>query len=512
VLDVVVIGGGPAGASAARLLASWGHDVALACREAPPAGWLAESIPASARKLFDALGLLDALDSAGFHPNGGNTVWWAGADERRESFAPGGAGVHAERAALEEALLRAARDGGVRVRRGAPIRRVARTPEGWLVESRDARLEARWLLDASGRAGVLGRAGRREDPGTSTLALVGRWRREDGPADADATHTLIESYRDGWAWSVPLAADIRCVTAMVDPRRTDLRRDGRLEATLTAELEKTRHLRGRLAGWSRQGPVRACPASLYAAERSALDRAFLVGDAACFIDPLSSYGVKKALASAWLAAVACNTALRDESAAASAAELFDGREREVYRRYRALSIPFFEDAARTHGHDFWTARVDAARAAAGLDETAVRPAAPPTGDPSDRLDPGADADALVGRRDVREAYEEIRRRPSVALERAPDARRVDAPLVAGNRVVLAPHLAAPSIPRPVRFVRNVDLLRLVDAAPNHARVPDLFEAYNAAGGPVSLPDFLAALATAVGTGLLTLAGWRAASG
>lgn len=506
-LDVVVIGAGPAGASAARLLASWGHDVALVARASPPAGWLAESIPASARGLFAAVGVLDAIDAAAFQSNGGNTVWWAGAEERRESFAEGGAGIHAERKALEDALLDAAREAGVRVERRAPVRRVERTDEGWEVEWRAGRIETRWLLDASGRAGVLARSERREDPGVATLAIAARWRRGEAPVDADATHTMIESYVDGWAWSVPLSDDVRCVTAMVDPRRTSLRRDAGLDATLDAELAKTTHLSGRLAGWARMDRARACPASLYSADRAALDRALLVGDAASFIDPLSSYGVKKALASAWLASVACNTAIRDEARCASAMALYEAREREVYRRYRALSIPFFEEAARAHGHEFWSARAEAARAAAG---PGMAPGA--ASDPSDRLDPAEDADALVGRREVREAYEEIRRRPSVELARAPDARTVTAPLIEGTVIVDAPHLVSPTVPRPVRYVRSVDLCLLVDAAPHHAQVPELFDAYNAAAPPVPLPDFLAALATAVGAGFLTLSGWRAAAG
>lgn len=510
--DVAVIGGGPAGASAARLLALWGHDVALVSRPSPPAGWLAESIPASARKLFEAVGLLDALDAADFFPNRGNTVWWAGAEKRREPFPDRTSGVHAERVALERILLAAARGAGVRLELDAPVRAVAREGPGWRVEWGEARLEARWLLDASGRAGALARRERQNDP-VATLALVGRVRRRRAPPEnpeGDATHTLIESYRDGWAWSVPLAGDVRCVTAMVDPRRTDLRRDGDIDAMFAAELAKTTDLRRAIAGLEPAGPVRACPASLYGSRRYALDGAFFIGDAGSFIDPLSSYGVKKALASAWLAAIACHTALEDESAAPMAREYFDAREREVYRRYRALSIPFFDGAARAHEHAFWVARLEAAaEASAGVEAPGAGPAG---GDPADRFDPASDADAFVGRREVREAYEEIRRRDTVDLRRSPDSRTVRAPLVRGRRIESAPHLASDSAPRPLRYVRNVDMCRLVAEAPRHPRVPEMYESYNRSGPPAELPDFLAALATAVGLGFLTLPDWRPRSG
>ena len=498
-----MIGGGPAGASAAGLLASWGHDVVLVTRPTPPGGWLAESIPASARGLLEKTGVLDAVERAELFPNGGNTVWWAGREERRESFPDGTLGFHAEREALERALLAAAASTGARLINTAPVRRARRAEDRWTIEWGESTVEARWILDASGRTGVVARAGRVEDHGTATLALVGRWRSPSGWGD-DATHTLIESHRDGWAWSVPISRELRCVTAMVDPRRTDLRRQSDLGVMLDAELEKTRHLLNRLSGTAADGPVRACSASLYSAEHYARDGVLLVGDAGSFIDPLSSYGVKKALASAWLAAVVCNTALTEEGAAAMATAFFDTREREVYRRYRSLSIPFLEEAAAAHSHPFWTARVDAARAAAGTGA----PDHASRDDPADRLDPAEDADALVGRRAVRESYEEIRRRPKAEFLAARAADVVAAPVIRGRRVELAPHLTSASSPEPVRYIRNVDLCWLVEEAPRHDQVADLYDAYSVASGPVPLPDFLAALATAVGVGFLELSGWR----
>jgi hypothetical protein len=49
----------------------------------------------------------------------------------------------------------------------------------------------------------------------------------------------------------------------------------------------------------------------------------------------------------------------------------------------------------------------------------------------------------------------------------------------------------------VRFAYDVDLLALIDLAPRHSSVPELFEAYNRRLPPVAMPEFLAALATAI---------------
>jgi len=501
----IVVGGGPGGASAAALLASWGHEVALVTRPSPPAGWLAESIPASTWRLLDAVGVREPIESAGFFSNGGNTVWWAGRPERSEAFPGGTAGVHVQRVTLEEVLLSAAEKQGVIVHRDGPVRAVERVGRSWRVEWGSLRLETPWIVDGSGRAGILARRTRIEDRPTGTIALVGRWYREGGWPE-DGTHTLIESHEDGWAWSVPISREVRCVTAMVDPRETDLERTGDIDAMLVAEIAKAPRLLARLDGATRESGARACPASLYTSESFTGDHSLLVGDAGSCIDPLSSFGVKKALASAWLAAVALNTALTDDSMAATALEFFDSREHEVYRRYRELSVPFFEEAAAKYGTPFWEARATAARRAAGLASGLQIEGEP--GDPADRLDPSTESDALIGHRDVREAYEELRRRPDVGLAPGDSLDRIDLPVIRGNRIVLDAHLTSLRVSRGVRYIRNVDLMRIVHVAPGRNQVPEIFEAYNEGGPSAELTDFLAALAVALGKGFLQLQDWR----
>ena len=65
------------------------------------------------------------------------------------------------------------------------------------------------------------------------------------------------------------------------------------------------------------------------------------------------------------------------------------------------------------------------------------------------------------------------------------------PAIEGNFIVLRDHIA------------NVNARRLVDAAVQHRQVPDMYEAYCRDFAPVSLPDFLTALATLISEGVLT---------
>ena len=97
-----------------------------------------------------------------------------------------------------------------------------------------------------GRVGVVARKAFRRKDGPSTLALAAVWRRDGGFPVADDSHTLVEAYADGWAWSVPVAPGLRHVTVMIDPPRpAEGRRD--LASLYAQELRKAAHLEAILA-------------------------------------------------------------------------------------------------------------------------------------------------------------------------------------------------------------------------------------------------------------------------
>src|SRR5262249_12083699 len=112
---------------------------------------------------------------------------------------------------------------------------------------------------------------------------------------------------------------------------------------------------------TRVGMPWACAASIYDCVRAADEGVLLVGDAASFIEPLSSAGVKKALLSAWRAAVVVNTTLNHPSMAAPARDLYSQREREVYDDSMRQARAFFAEAESASGSDFWSVRAEHAR-------------------------------------------------------------------------------------------------------------------------------------------------------
>jgi len=452
---ILILGGGPAGTAAARLLASWGHGVHLITRPSGDPG-LAVSLPPSCAKLFDVIGVSDAIDRAGFIRSTGNTVWWGG-DARVEPFAEGARGWQVDLAVLEEVLLAEAMRAGVTVERGFVRSAV---PRG-------AKADHIFTLDCSGRSGVIARAVnlRQYYDGPKTIGLAGEWRSTNWRV-TDNTHTIVESYADGWMWSVPTSPEVRHVSAMIDPQRSDLARGGRSRDVYLSEIAKTSAFKDLLANAELVSRPTGSDASTYGAYEYVGDGWLLVGDAASFIDPLSSAGVKKALASAWLAAVAVHTALRTPSMREPALRFYAAREREIERHYAAESRAFLASAARGHDRPFWSERAD---------------------------DPGRDdRDSAL----VRKVFDQLKRSDSSRVVVAPGVHFEPRPVVNGNEIVLAPHVV-PAQGDPVRYLYGIDMVTLLELAHGSSQVPDLFEAYARRSHPVSLHDFLLALSTAV---------------
>jgi Tryptophan halogenase len=257
---------------------------------------------------------------------------------------------------------------------------------------------------------------------------------------------------------------------MVDPRTSDLTQNQTSRAVYEVEVAKT----DRLAKLLRDATLTEGPfgwdAAMYSAVRFADEGVLLVGDAGSFIDPLSSAGVKKALASGWLAAVATHTALTRPAMRRTALEFFSAREQEIYAAFRALTERFLADAATNYDHPFWSDRTDPAMA--------------------------SDDDAL------RAAFDWLRSADSIHLCAAPDVAIEQKPAVSGNEIVLEPRLVTGTGGDGVRYAFDVDLVALIDLAPRFAQVPDLFDAYNQRLAPVALPQFLSALAMAIAKGWL----------
>jgi flavin-dependent dehydrogenase len=474
--DAIVIGGGPAGSTAAALLASWGRSVVLVHRQAGRQS-LAESLPWSTRKLLRHVGLLEAVDAAQFHPNHGNISRWAG---QQAIAATDGAGFHVSRRVFDRVLREHARLKGATIVDGT-VTRVDAGDHAVVASVRAGRstqYRAEFILDCSGRAGVIARRLRQADAGYRTLAIAAEWECPEWPA-AERSHTFIDSYQNGWAWSVPLSATRRQCTVMVDAGLTVVSRAG-LESLYRAELRQAVSIAGRLASARQVSPAWGCDASVYTCERAFDNRALLVGDAASFIEPLSSAGVKKAVASAWRAAIVVNTALASAGMLAVAVNFHDRNERRLYDECVRRAQAFFARASGVYDSSFWATR-------AGY-LPADREGAPPT-----------DSDVMKDR-NIQRIVQQLRDDETVSLGVSPAVVIERAPVVEGNEIRLRESIVLDRCEEPLRFVCSVDVLELFRIVSISRDVSSAIERYFARVGPIDPRHLLVGLAFLVSRG------------
>jgi hypothetical protein len=237
-----------------------------------------------------------------------------------------------------------------------------------------------------------------------------------------------------------------------------------------------------VTGARQVGASWACDASPYASDPVVGDRALLMGDAARFIDPLSSVGVKKALASAWLAAVTVHTALTTPDMRTAAIELFARRER-AYVAAATRDLAELSQGAGSGAAGFWAAR--ASLISDEADELSVEVL---------RVDP-----------EVRGAFEALRARESITLRLASGTRIEPRPIVRDHRVVVEPHLVSTAFPGGVRFLRSIDMLAITRIAATEDDVGRMYDRYVRETGPAALPDFLGGLSVLLGKHVCDLA-------
>jgi geranylgeranyl reductase family protein len=330
--EVLVVGGGPAGAATATFLKQLGHDVLLLdAARFPRDKVCGESVSPEAWRLLCASGAAPRVRGLGPQPIRGMALTapdgtgFCGlyGDEREPGFA-----VRRDR--LDAALLDAARDSGVEVREGARVTGVLVEPRGvcgvtWTGGGDPEPLRARLVVAADGRRSVVARSldMLTEEPRLRRFAVRGHWDGMDGLAEHGEMHVGDGAY----CGVAPLSRSAANVAFVLD-RRNMHAAAGDLEGFYRQVIgERWPQLAERLArARLRQTPRAIGPLALRA--RRAVARGLvLVGDAAGFYDPFTGEGITLALRSAELAAEAAAAWLRGRRPLGD----YDRRRREATR-------------------------------------------------------------------------------------------------------------------------------------------------------------------------------------
>ncbi|MFI4989978.1 MAG: tryptophan 7-halogenase [Solirubrobacterales bacterium] len=301
--DVVVAGGGPAGAAAAITLARAGLSALLIEGSRYEDQRLGETLPPAAAPLLARLGLSEGLADLRPIASHGNASAWGDAELERDSFLfhAYGDGWHLDRRRFDEMASSTARDAGATVITGQLLTGCTHGAAGpWRLKLANGGIvSANALIDATGRsAKLVRRLGARRRVLDHLVAVAVSFR----GGSTSSGHTLIEAQHDGWWYSAPLPGERLIVMFMTD---ADIcRANGLHQARRWAQkLATTRHTRGRVG---HEHPLGAPTVSAAVSHRLQRDdrtkRWTAAGDAALSVDPLSASGIVQALSGGELAA------------------------------------------------------------------------------------------------------------------------------------------------------------------------------------------------------------------
>ena len=352
--DVVVVGGGPGGSSAAIFLADGGLRVALFERERFPRFHVGESLMPATMLVLEQLGARSAIEERGFQIKYGASFHDEESDTAQTFyFLPGmpwpNYSYEVPRAEFDTVLLDHAMKRGVTVYQPATVEGTEFDARGVTVsattESGRQSVRAAMLVDATGRAAFMAsRVGtRRRIPNLGKVALFAHYRGAARRPGLEEGNIRIYVFTEGWIWWIPLANDLTSVGAVCHGR-TVKAWSGTLEGLHDAMVAKSRGVSANLAGAVRVTPVHRESNFSYDNAPVVGDRFVAVGDAIAFVDPIFSGGVYIALRTGQLAAEAIHEAFRAGDFSARRFSRYERRVRTGLAPLFAFIHKYYEPA------------------------------------------------------------------------------------------------------------------------------------------------------------------------
>jgi halogenation protein CepH len=376
-VDVVVAGGGPGGSTLASLVAMQGHRVVILEKEKFPRYQIGESLlPSTTRGICGLTGVANDLAQAGFTRKRGGTFRW-GSNPEPWTFAfsvspnvtaNSSYAYQVERSKFDKILLDHARRLGVDVRERCAVTDVL--SDGDRVRGvsyldgngRNAQIRAQYVVDASGhRSSIYRHAGgsRKYSEFFRSLALFGYFHGGKRLPPPNSGNILCAAFNSGWFWYIPLSETLTSVGAVVGQEYVS-KMQGDPENALRALIAECPLISDYLTGAERitdgdYGRLRVRKDYSYHNTSFWRRGMILIGDAACFVDPVISSGVHLATYSALLGARSINSVMAGLVDERTAFREFERRYRREYGVFYEFLMSFYNMQASESSY-FWSAK------------------------------------------------------------------------------------------------------------------------------------------------------------
>lgn len=377
-VDVVVVGGGPGGSTVASLIAMQGHRVVVLEKETFPRYQIGESLlPSTVHGICRMIGATDELMKAGFTRKLGGTFRWGASPEPWTFFFSTSQKMTAEdalyayqveRSKFDKILLDNARRIGAEIRENCSVTDViadddrVRGVSYVNAEGVENQIRARYVVDASGsRSRIYKHVGgeRKYSEFFRSVALFGYFHGGKRLPAPNSGNILSAAFDSGWIWYIPLSDTLTSVGAVVR-REMAGKIQGDPEKALLGLIDEcpliSEYLRdAKRVTEGQYGELRVRKDYSYRNTKMWRPGMVLVGDAACFVDPVFSTGVHLATYSALLAARSINSVIAGTIDEQAAFREFELRYMREYGTFYQFLVSFY-DMHVSESSYFWTAK------------------------------------------------------------------------------------------------------------------------------------------------------------